>query len=425
MSIKITSLHLENYRCFTRQDIDFDQRLTVLVGVNGSGKTAVLDALGFFLKIYAEPLASQKGPYPVYLVKQGAESALLSCTFGDPGKKDNRSFEVPLRFIRTNMSSELAEDVDSTNLLNLWVRPDKPKLPVGVVAYYSAKRELDTITKNNSTNINFTHAYANAFSPQINFSSTLSWFIERATQEALEAVQKKDFAHKIADLSAVRAAVSQALGEYGEPFVGETPPVLFLPLKDDPQQVFRIEELSDGYRTMLALIMDLARRMAVANEHVQWPEGQSVLHSPGIVLIDEVELHLHPSWQQTVLPRLMEIFPQVQFIVTTHSPQVLTSIAARHIRILKDSNVYSFPEETEGAEAGRVLEDVLGVLPRPPQNRFTQLLETYANLVYCGKWDSPDAQRLRTELDEHYGDSEPKLMELALHIENSKWEQGL
>ena len=226
------------------------------------------------------------------------------------------------------------------------------------------------------------------------------------------------------DLVALREAVAKALGDYNEPYMSNTPLGLFITHRDEPDKPLSVKQLSDGYRTMLALVMDLARRMAVANADAEWPEGQTVLHSPGIVLIDEVEQHLHPAWQQTVLPRLMDIFPNVQFIVTTHSPQVLTSIPAKHIRILRDGAVYTFPEETDGAEAGRVLEDVLGVNPRP-DNEAARKLRDYERLVNDGQWDAPEAARLKRELEAHYGDSEPKLDELALRVETMKWERGL
>jgi hypothetical protein len=86
--------------------------------------------------------------------------------------------------------------------------------------------------------------------------------------------------------------------------------------------------------------------------------------------------------------------------------------------------VFSFPEETEGAEAGRVLKGVLGVNPRP-DNAIVQKLWKYTKLVYDEKWDNPDVQRLQEELKKHYGNSEPLLKDLELHIENSKWERGL
>ena len=168
--------------------------------------------------------------------------------------------------------------------------------------------------------------------------------------------------------------------------------------------------------------MDLSRRMAVANADAAWPEGQTVLHSPGIVLIDEVEQHLHPAWQQTVLPRLMEIFPNVQFIVTTHSPQVLTSVEAKHIRVLGGGDaVYAAPQGTWGAEASRLLKRIFGVDNRPP-SRATDELNRYADLVYADQWDGDEARRLRDLLDERYGGEEPFLTRLDLYIANRKWE---
>jgi predicted ATP-binding protein involved in virulence len=311
-------------------------------------------------------------------------------------------------------------------LLKLKTQKAQQGYEYSVVAYYSGKRELDGITRKSATQADLMSAYADAFMPKISFSLALAWFIEKAAQEALEAKQKEDLSHTIPELTSVRRAVSMALGDFGEPFVGETPPVLFIPRKENLKERFRVEELSDGCRTMLALVMDLARRMAVANAHIKnRPDGETVLCSPGVVLIDEVELHLHPSWQQTVLPSLMKIFPKVQFIVTTHSPQVLTSIAAKHIRILKDNRMLSLPEETEGADVARVLEDVLGVSPRPQANKFTQKLNQYSAMVYNEVWDSQDARELRKELENHYDGSEPKLKELDLHIENSQWERGL
>jgi predicted ATP-binding protein involved in virulence len=82
---------------------------------------------------------------------------------------------------------------------------------------------------------------------------------------------------------------------------------------------------------MLALVMNLARRMLQANPQRE----KKALESEAIVLIDEVDLHLHPKWQQRVLIDLMAIFPNTQFIVTTHSPQVLTTIKPEHIILLE------------------------------------------------------------------------------------------
>jgi len=174
---------------------------------------------------------------------------------------------------------------------------------------------------------------------------------------------------------------------------------------------------------MLALVMDLARRMAQARGSNHQP-GEPLLNYPAIVLIDEVELHLHPAWQQTVLTTLMGIFTNTQFIVTTHSPQVLTSILPKHIRILRNGKAYTVNAQTQGTEASRALKHVFGVDLRP-NLEIVQALYDYEKLVYDELWDTPKAKELRKKLDEHYGNDEPKLVQLDLHIDNTKWERSL
>jgi predicted ATP-binding protein involved in virulence len=453
--MKIESVHIENYRCFSDLTVNFDERLTVLVGVNGSGKTAVLDALALFLQNYSQCfISSHLLNTPLFSdLRIGAKSIVFSYKViklnqvNAAEKNDgNDSVDISIPFTADN--NIVTKDFSSfhsqiNSLVNRYKGDGKCCLPI--LVYYTSKRILDKGGSKSGPLADKQAVYANAFIPQIDFSSSLAWFIDKANEEAREDQRRldkliseasqedldlhglKESRYAIPELSAVRLAISKALGEYDKPYVGETPPKLFIRRKKQPEPPFQIEQLSDGYRTMLALVMDLARRMAVANGNFAWPEGQTVLHSPGVVLIDEVELHLHPSWQQTVLPNLMEIFPDTQFIVTTHSPQVLTAVPAGHIRILKDGQVFSLPdnEETEGADAARVLEDVLGVNPRPVPNFFARELRRYAEMVYNEQWDSPEAEELRLRLEEHYRGSEPKLQELALHIENSKWERGL
>jgi predicted ATP-binding protein involved in virulence len=201
------------------------------------------------------------------------------------------------------------------------------------------------------------------------------------------------------------------------------PPELII-FEKDTNEAYKVSQLSDGYRAMLALVMDLARRMS-QSQGTENRSGKSLLHTPAVVLIDEVELHLHPSWQQTVLTTLMEIFPNTQFIVTTHSPQVLTSIPQKHIRILDDGRAYTYEEQTEGAEASRLLKRVFGVEQRPASLDIVEALKEYQELVYAKQWDTSRAEMLKRKLTEHFDGDDPELLKLELHIENVKWEQGL
>jgi predicted ATP-binding protein involved in virulence len=170
-------------------------------------------------------------------------------------------------------------------------------------------------------------------------------------------------------------------------------------INQEETKTLRIEQLSDGYRTTLAMIMDIAARMASAN-----PELKNPLETEGIILIDEVELHLHPGWQQTILPPLLETFPNVQFIVTTHSPQVLTTVPSSSIKAIQwDSseqpNLMPSIEFSEGAESQQLLEDILGIKPRPQNIDIVKKLNRYLELISLDKWDSTEAKALRSKLD--------------------------
>lgn len=174
--------------------------------------------------------------------------------------------------------------------------------------------------------------------------------------------------------------------------------VVSMKFESENIETLAIDQMGGGYRIMLALVADLARRMAQGNPHLEDP-----LQSEAIVLIDEVELHLHPAWQQRVLTDLTETFPNTQFIVSTHSPQVLTTVKPENIVQLKRSSAGIMPIRrygpTYGAEAGEVLENVMGVRPRPHGNKFVALLDKYLDHVSNGSAESEDAKSLRLELE--------------------------
>ena len=120
-------------------------------------------------------------------------------------------------------------------------------------------------------------------------------------------------------------------------------------------------------------------------------------------MIDEIELHLHPSWQQRILADLKRTFPNTQFIVSTHSPQVLTTVKPEHIvELIREGNKIlagQIAAPTYGAEAGDVLATVMGVNERPCNNEFVKQLERYMKLVADGEGEAPDAASLRDTLE--------------------------
>jgi len=424
VDVKIRSMHLEHYRCFDNFDIDFDDRLTVLVGVNGVGKTAVLDAVSVFLKWAGHPnRESEYCRIPVADIAIGhkPEDIVYRLEVLNHVGAAEDSEPMDMRYSKTSFDYLLFFQPEAFKNIKQVLDAQKP-----VFAAYMAGRfinEKDSVLTQNNSTLPAHVAFENSFKRTIDFASTLTWFNIADADEA-RAIRDSGLESEMPELKAVREALSKALlGQYERPRMLGNPPELII-YKKDADQYYKVSQLSDGYRAMLALVMDLARRMAQSQGDDSKP-GESLLQTPAIVLIDEIELHLHPSWQQTVLTTLMEIFPNTQFIVSTHSPQILTSIPPKHIRVLSDGKAYTVSGQTQGAEASRLLKRVFGVEPRPKYLEIVQALNDYSKLVYDEQWDTPEAEKLKKKLTDHYGNDEPELMALDLHIENSKWESGI
>jgi predicted ATP-binding protein involved in virulence len=417
---------LEHYRCFKNLDIDFDDQLTVLVGVNGAGKTATLDALSFFLRYVGHPDNRNSRNYsmPLEDVAIGYKPNDIIYNLKVKSNSGGKEEITTLSFEFINTSQNRMNFI----MHNAFGSANKAPvaMPQVFVAYMAGRfiSEADSFVPQTGFQIPPNHqAFENNFNRTIDYASTLSWFYNADGDEA-RAMRDEGLREELPELKAIREALSKALlGQYEKPRMYGNPSELII-YKKDTDIAYKVSQLSDGYRAMLALVLDLARRMAQAcGENARTDE--SILHTPAIVLIDEVELHLHPAWQQTVLNTLMDIFPNTQFIVTTHSPQVLTSVANKHIRVLNDGRAYTVDAQTQGVEASMLLKRVFGVEPRPKGLEIVQTLKEYSNLVYEDEWDTPKAEELRKKLDAHYGNDELELSELDLHIENRKWESGL
>ncbi|EPT9146827.1 TPA: AAA family ATPase [Proteus mirabilis] len=180
--------------------------------------------------------------------------------------------------------------------------------------------------------------------------------------------------------------------------------------------------LSDGLRNMVAMISDIAFRCIKLNPHLG---EKAAIETSGIVLIDEVDMFLHPTWQQRVLSSLMEAFPKLQFIVTTHSPQVISTVHSDSIRVIgenyKGKLIASKPlAHTYGNPSNQVLESVMLVDPQPPIKE-KEMLEQLTELVDQGKGNTELAQSLLTELTALLGDTHPQLQRLHRSLNRQQY----
>ena len=259
----------------------------------------------------------------------------------------------------------------------------------------------------------------------------LAWFDQ---EESTELRKNKGVVGEnytpLNSLEAVRATVISLLGEaYRNPHFNTRHKFMLERASDGAELL--VDQLSQGYQSMLALAMDFARRLAIANTHLEYGttfaqqqllleitsvlEGQDpatyepfqhalAMSAPGIMLVDEIDLHLHPTWQQRVLGDLMRTFPLTQFIVTTHSPQVLTTVPRENIRVLdQDENgrirVHTPDFSPLAHESGDALSKIMGTHREPPL-ALQDDIRRYEQLVRFSQEHTDEAQTLRAILEE-------------------------
>lgn len=202
--------------------------------------------------------------------------------------------------------------------------------------------------------------YKDWFDAAINLTEFESWFIGK-TLEQLQKISKYGHPKNGFDdeLTWVNEAVKSALPECKGLQYDLTSRSLLVDFEDVS---FPFADLSDGQRGMVALFSDIARRMCILNPHM----GKNVLkNTSGVVIIDELDIHLHPAWQRSIAPALKKAFPKVQFIAASHSPQIIGSLKPEEV-ILLDTGA-THPRVTYGLDSSRVLEEVMGVSEREPE----------------------------------------------------------
>ena len=393
--MKLKSVQIENYRTIEKIFLQLDPKLTVLHGANAHGKTSVLSAIAVGLGAIPTLLPDVSGIG--FLKKdrrEGGGITRVSLT-----TTEDVTWERTSGAIRTHYPLRDLRHWLERHALRAWGAP----VDLPIMVFYDTERAVPHLSKQRGRPKSVHSRYAalaGALSARTSFRELFEWFYMKENEELREQRERRDHNYHLNDLSVVRAAISTMIEEITDPHV-ELRPLRFVVserLEGKIPQKRTLDQLSGGYQAVLALAADLAWRMAQGNPHLP-----NALESEAVVLIDEVELHLHPSWQQRILKDLARTFPNAQFIVSTHSPQVLTTVQPHQIVELhrQDNRVVAnqISEATFGAKAGDVLAVVMGVNERPRDNDFVQNLERYTRLVGDGQGESEKALALRRELE--------------------------
>lgn len=341
-AVRIRSLRMVNFRGFEDETIDLDRPLTVLVGVNGAGKSSVLDAVA----IVATP---GRGTYGATAKKRGFVMRSSDIRTGTPGADLHARMQDNQYVHRWRWTEP--ERLPGVGAV------DDPYHPEGLVAYFPFERRVAEDFEAAGPSRHVRGGTGDGVAEAGAEITFFEWFKAREDFENQEKVRQGNLTLLDPHLQAVRAAVEQMLPGFSKLRV-ERNPLHLVVTKGDVE--FLLDQLSAGERGLLALVADLARRLAVA-----FPAAPDPLAQEALVLIDEVELHLHPAWQRRVLPSLRRTFPNCQFIVTTHSPQVISEVPNDAVLLLRDFKFYPPPTPTSGRDSNAILELVMGVPERP------------------------------------------------------------
>lgn len=423
--LPLQKVEIQNFRSLRDVVIQLDPTVTVLFGANAAGKTSVLNALAIALGSLVSRVPKASG-------RNFAKSGDLRRPWRDrEDVKERRGVERPFMRVAITASEGVHWDVsrlrsvqDRSELKSWGIKalhdaidpvikaildtpPDLPSVPLPLVAAYGTERALVEVPLREryfQRDFDRLGAFDRSLEASTRFKTVFEWFRVMEDEERREGKKRRDLDYKLPALQWIRRAVERAAPRCHNPRV-ETHPIRMLvdfDHGDGQLEPLNVDALSDGYRTHFSLVADIARRMVQLNPSDDLTDLRRGTNSEAVILIDEIDLHLDPVWQATVVTGLTSAFPNTQFILTTHSEQVIGSVKAESVRKLVWGDGEVQVEQVpfaQGATGERILVDLMGAYERVP-GEITTKLKQYQNLVETGASTTEAGEALRAELDQ-------------------------
>lgn len=431
--MKLKNIKISNYRCFKDVKIDFDESTTLIVGQNGAGKTTILDAVAVSVSTF---LLGIDGGVSRSILKDDARYEFydLNGTI-DPQHQFPVSIESTgdcidkqnVRWIRSlNSESGKTTIKDAGELTSIakkvqnQIMMGDKELVLPLISYYGTGRlyaqKKEKRNMKSLTEFKRQVGYVDCMAAESNDKLMLNWF-QTQTLKSLQKQQKTGVLESPILLKTVERAICKTY----ERISGARNASLSFDLdthrlmlefetSEGVARKFAMDEMSDGYKNTLSMIGDIAYRMAVLNPML---EEEALEKTPGIVLIDEIDLHLHPQWQQTILKDLHAIFPKVQFIVSSHAPAVINSISREQIRILDNGEIYLPSAQTYGRDANSILREVMKVSERPSD--IKERMELFNR--YMDENNYKEADKTLKKIEDIVGTTDPDIAAARTSLE--------
>lgn len=438
--MKLKEIRLVNFRGIEDMTLPLTARTSAILGVNGVGKSSVLDALAIALSNMTERIAGQAAKArdispddikndAIYARIQVTADLDIHAPTSPPVANEVGSVGAAVPLIHTittwaiarnrtagkhpvERSSNLDQLNAHTRLFNgrmLYAEANHKPTHLPLAVYYDVHRAVLDVPLRVKQKLKNTprEAYHDALGHGgADFRGFFAWFRDR--EDAENERIRDDFGYMDRDLQAVRTAV-EAFTRFTELRIRRKPSLRMTVKKNGVE--LNVLQLSDGEKCLLALVGDLARRLSLLNTDKDNP-----LLGEGVVLIDEIDLHLHPKWQRSVVASLERTFPNCQFIITTHSPQVVGELPPEALLLLRNGEFLGHAERSLGLRSGEVLEELMEGASRNAV--VNKRLRDIRVLLDADRINS--AQKFLNLLHEKVGDI-PEVLELKAAIQSLQW----
>ena len=420
----IKRLYLKNFRGFVEQDFIFHDKLTLVIGKNASGKSSLLEGLcvalggwicGFdglessdkrnILKADRRTITSRVNSA---LLEQIPVEVECDASFRN-GENVIWSRSITSHDGRTTTGG-LKQLREITAPMNKKIHSaDDEEIVLPIIAYYSAARlwnepiHRETRAKRDNNRLD-------GYKKAVSFSNSIKdamQFIDRLAHISNSKTNSVAAVKLIAILEALKISLQSVLQDVDIYYDME---IAELCVVNHRGEYIPFSLLSDGYRCAASLIIDICRRIMTLNPHLG---GAAIQETNGIVLVDEIDLHLHPRWQQIVLNDLQRIFPRIQFIVTTHAASVIQSVRDVTIMLLSNEGVSYFSHGVYGMDVNTVLRGVQDAIVRPEaiENHFAEIYK------HIDEGELTLANQQTQELEQIIGTNDPEISGIKVSLD--------
>lgn len=435
--MKIDKLRIKNFRCFEDLEMQLHQKCNILIGINGAGKSAILDAvsvaLGGYLSgfddINSQSILQEDAHYKMFSAGSRIEAQeqfpVEIYVEGSVEPAGPNQDEAPRTISwqrelngkgRRTTYGNIKLIVDYAKALQERVRSGDTGCVLPLVAYYGTGRlwlqKRNRTLRKTGEKLNRQRGYVDCIAAESNEKQMMQWFEEMTYIQLQEG-------RPIAELETVKKALREcylsadsSITDAQFAYDVKSCELEVTIYRGQAAEKFPVRMLSDGEKGVISLVADIAYRMALLNPDLL----DRVLETPGIVLIDEIDLHLHPSWQKRIVGDLMRIFPNVQFIMTTHSPSVLANISREHVWILDQYRLCQPPDTTYGRTVEEILRSIMDVNVRPDE--ILELQRDFDHAI--DNEDYENAHKLLNKMKRIVGENSTEVIEnqIVLDVES-------